>query len=477
MRSRRFGARHFAELAIVALLGGCGATRVTPDREVTVAPSRGAVYGPGAFAGYVAAVVAERRGDLARAAELITLAVDEGAADPHLRSEQARLLAAAGRFDEAERALRIARQLEIPPWQAAMLEAAIDEGRGNAQGALAAFAEADATDAPEEFYLAWMAVAARAEAPQVRVDAARRWTEVAPDSARAWRSLGAALRDAGDAHAGAEAFAAASRSVGGDPWDAEQQINVLLNAGDVDAARDAALQCRASFRSHVPCAALLVLTLAEPGAIGEQASVALDELAALTSGDRRAIGRYADGFTVLGRADLASAYTARVAALRPLNTAILTAAAWASARASNETQAIELMLRVIALDEANFDALNYVGYAWAEAGRNLDEAEALLRRAVELRPDNGNIRDSLAWALYRLGRHEEALIEQQRAVADSPENAVLYDHLGDILSALGQTEAAIEAWEDALRFVQPGDEDVQETVPAKIEQARQQLAR
>lgn len=60
--------------------------------------------------------------------------------------------------------------------------------------------------------------------------------------------------------------------------------------------------------------------------------------------------------------------------------------------------------------------LNYLGYSLVDRNENLDEALKLIQRAVELRPDDGYILDSLAWAYYRLGRYDEAVAPMERAV-------------------------------------------------------------
>jgi len=93
------------------------------------------------------------------------------------------------------------------------------------------------------------------------------------------------------------------------------------------------------------------------------------------------------------------------------------------------------------------DALNYLGYMWAERGQNLERARQLIEKAVSLEPDNEAYLDSLAWVLHQLGRSEEALPHQLRAVELSKEpDATLFDHLGDIYRKLGRLEDARKAW-------------------------------
>src|SRR4029078_7153076 len=61
--------------------------------------------------------------------------------------------------------------------------------------------------------------------------------------------------------------------------------------------------------------------------------------------------------------------------------------------------------------------LNYLGYSWVDQGLNIAEAFAMLRRAVDLRPKDGYIVDSLGWAFYRMGRFEDAVRTLEKARA------------------------------------------------------------
>lgn len=97
------------------------------------------------------------------------------------------------------------------------------------------------------------------------------------------------------------------------------------------------------------------------------------------------------------------------------------------------------------------EALNYLGYMWAERGTNLERAHDLIKKAVEIEPDNDAFLDSLAWVLHMLGRSDEALPHQLRAVelAKDEPDATLFDHLGDIYQKLGKTDEARKAWKRA----------------------------
>jgi tetratricopeptide (TPR) repeat protein len=113
------------------------------------------------------------------------------------------------------------------------------------------------------------------------------------------------------------------------------------------------------------------------------------------------------------------------------------------------------------LDEFPDDvaALNDLGYLWADKGLHLQRSLAMCRRAVAAEPDNRAYRDSLAWALFKLDRPEEALREIEQAVKGSDPDGELLDHLGDIRARLGNRDGARAAWRQAAEvFARDGEE-------------------
>jgi tetratricopeptide (TPR) repeat protein len=94
--------------------------------------------------------------------------------------------------------------------------------------------------------------------------------------------------------------------------------------------------------------------------------------------------------------------------------------------------------------------LNYLGYSWVDMNMNLEEALGMIRKAVDLRPDDGYIVDSLGWAYYRLGRFDEAVAELEKAVNLRPEDATINDHLGDAYWRVGRRLEARFQWQHAL---------------------------
>ena len=104
------------------------------------------------------------------------------------------------------------------------------------------------------------------------------------------------------------------------------------------------------------------------------------------------------------------------------------------------------------------DVLNYLGYSLVDRGRNLDEALGMINRAVAQRPDSGFIIDSLAWAYFRLGRYQDALAPMEKASLLEPVDPIVTDHLGDIYWANGRKREAEYQWRRALSYA-PTDKD------------------
>ncbi|MCX8155230.1 MAG: tetratricopeptide repeat protein [Verrucomicrobiae bacterium] len=114
--------------------------------------------------------------------------------------------------------------------------------------------------------------------------------------------------------------------------------------------------------------------------------------------------------------------------------------------------------KAIALEPDFAEALNYLGYMWAEQGIHLQEARELLERALKLEPKNAAFLDSMGWIYFKLGDLERArsLVEQAIALSEKPD-ATLHDHLGDIYAALKLWDKARAEWQKALE-IEPNEE-------------------
>jgi len=115
-------------------------------------------------------------------------------------------------------------------------------------------------------------------------------------------------------------------------------------------------------------------------------------------------------------------------------------------------QATGQIKQLFNIDPDNIEALNFLGYLYAEQGIHLEEAEKLIRRALQKSPDNGYYIDSLAWVHFKRAEYNKALNLQNKAVKIVPKDPVMREHLGDILWKNGQTAAARAAWKKAVQL-------------------------
>jgi tetratricopeptide (TPR) repeat protein len=125
------------------------------------------------------------------------------------------------------------------------------------------------------------------------------------------------------------------------------------------------------------------------------------------------------------------------------------------------------MRKALELQPEQPHVLNYLGYSWIDQGINLDEGMKMIKRAVEQRPDDGYIVDSLGWAYYRIGNYEDAVKNLERAIDLKPEDPTINDHLGDAYWRIGRTLEAKFQWAHA-RDLKPEPEELPK-IEAKLE--------
>src|SRR5262249_24712791 len=130
---------------------------------------------------------------------------------------------------------------------------------------------------------------------------------------------------------------------------------------------------------------------------------------------------------------------------------------------------------------------NDLGYIWADRGQNLEESEKLIRKALDLdrkrrkaqpnlKPeedrDNGAYLDSLGWVLFKQKKYAEAKKVLQEAVKDkSSQHIEIYDHLGEVLLALSEREAAVAAWQRGVELA--GDSQRERQLRSSVEKKLQ----
>lgn len=142
---------------------------------------------------------------------------------------------------------------------------------------------------------------------------------------------------------------------------------------------------------------------------------------------------------------------ARATATNRLNHSFYFQLGAASERLQRFTESEGYFRKALELQPDFAEALNYLGYMWAERGENLAEARQMIEKAVKAEPKNAAFLDSFGWVLFKLGQPKEALPHLLKAIELNEEpDATLYDHLGDVYAALNQPAKAREAWEKSV---------------------------
>jgi Tfp pilus assembly protein PilF len=128
-------------------------------------------------------------------------------------------------------------------------------------------------------------------------------------------------------------------------------------------------------------------------------------------------------------------------------------------KAKKKEASMEAMRKVIALDPKHANALNYLGYTYADLGQNLDEAERLIKEALKYKPNDGYITDSLGWVYYKKGQFQKALKYLRKAVELVPDDPIMLEHVGDVYLKLDDKANALKFYQKSL---QQKDKDTEE---------------
>jgi tetratricopeptide (TPR) repeat protein len=118
-------------------------------------------------------------------------------------------------------------------------------------------------------------------------------------------------------------------------------------------------------------------------------------------------------------------------------------------------KAADLFKKCIAVDPANAaDAYNYLAYMWAEHDTRLDEAEQMIKLALQADANNGAYIDTLGWLEFRQGKFDQALSDLLRAAQKlTRDDPVVLEHIGDACAKLNKSAQALDAWQKALNLV------------------------
>ncbi len=139
-------------------------------------------------------------------------------------------------------------------------------------------------------------------------------------------------------------------------------------------------------------------------------------------------------------------------------------------RSGRWPQAEADLKRALALKPDDPEVLNYLAFGWADRGLHLKEALAMLEKAVAARPDQGSVLDSVGWARFRMGDLRGALRDLEKAVALEPADPEINDHLGDLYQRLGRRSEARFQWRRVLTL--DPVEKVRTAVEAKLRAAQ-----
>lgn len=129
---------------------------------------------------------------------------------------------------------------------------------------------------------------------------------------------------------------------------------------------------------------------------------------------------------------------------------------------------MERVLRsILEANPSSASALNFLGYSYADRGIRLQEAEQLILKALEIRPQDGYIQDSLAWVYYKQSKYEKARKVMEVVVQNVSDESVIWEHYGDILVKVGDIPLAIKAYTQALEW--ESDDDKRKRIEQKIQ--------
>lgn len=157
-------------------------------------------------------------------------------------------------------------------------------------------------------------------------------------------------------------------------------------------------------------------------------------------------------------------------AVNPNNTRLLFRLGVVYDKKNDKDASIAQMEKVVQLDPEDAHALNYLGYTYLELDRNFEQAEQLIRKALELMPDDGYITDSLGWLHYKQKEYPKAVEILERAVRLVPDDPIILEHLGDAYLKIQKPKEALESYQQALSSTKKKD-------AAKLETKIQDLSR
>ncbi len=259
----------------------------------------------------------------------------------------------------------------------------------------------------------------RSSAPQAAVVYLRVASFLTPEVADIYFMIGNLMDEMGNSEAAAVAYGAVPAASGLQLVAEERRINALRRAGMVNEAEDA---LRSAIRQHPKQSIYLV---------------SLGDILRERRDFPEAILYYSRAIELnvkSGRQDW-FAYFARGVSYEQSDD-------WPKAEAD--------FLIALQINPNEPSVLNYLGYSWIDRGLRVEEAKGLIEKAVEQRPEDGFIMDSLGWVNYLTGDYEEAVDLLEKAVRMEPDDVTINHHLGDAYWKVGRFIEARFQWQHAI---------------------------
>jgi tetratricopeptide (TPR) repeat protein len=127
-------------------------------------------------------------------------------------------------------------------------------------------------------------------------------------------------------------------------------------------------------------------------------------------------------------------------------------------------EGLAIAMKLLEKDPHDPIALNFVGYVWADRGTNLEGAYKMIKEALEMKPDDPFILDSMGWALYRMGKPKEALVYMEKALGPLKDDPVINEHMGDIYKGLGKNKKALDYYLKSSVLNKSSNKEIKEKI-------------
>jgi tetratricopeptide (TPR) repeat protein len=413
---------------------------------------------------------------LGKAIQHFEAARPERGIDVGLEFGLGRLYVRAGQYDKAIDALtRFAQEQPGVP-EAAMILADAYAGAGKL--AEAAKTLESAVDDDPGFYRGLLRLAQIYEELGRWSDASaayERASTLNPRSAELRNQRAIALLNSGSAAAARDLLRTAAAADPPDPTTLYLFAQAARAAGDPDAAETAARRLMTAAPADPRGPYALALVLDRRRDYRQEVAVLEAALAKTPSGGRAPMltalqAQLAFAYQSLGESAKALAAIDAATTANPQDVDLKFQRASLLERANRFGEAEQGFRSVIANDPLHAPALNYLGYMLADRGERLDEAVTLIKRALEVDPDNPSYLDSLGWAYFKQDRIDLADPPLAQAAEQLKTSSVVQDHLGDLRLRQKRYGDAVEAWTRALAG--DGESINRATIEKKIQDAK-----